>query len=69
MRKVVTVMFMDAVGSTSAGEQADPETLRRVMTRYFDEIRAIVERHGGTVEKYIGDAVMAVFGVRSRPRG
>src|SRR5688572_23115475 len=56
-------MFMDAVGSTSAGEQADPESLRRVMTRYFDEIRAVVERHGGMVEKYIGDAVMAVFGV------
>ena len=56
-------MFMDAVGSTSAGEQTDPESLRRVMTRYFDEIRTVVERHGGTVEKYIGDAVMAVFGV------
>ena len=63
MRKTVTVMFMDAVGSTTAGEHTDPETLRRVMTRYFDEIRTIVERHGGTVEKYIGDAVMAVFGV------
>ena len=56
-------MFMDAVGSTSLGESTDPESLRRVMTRYFEEIRAIVERHGGTVEKYIGDAVMAVFGV------
>ena len=56
-------MFMDAVGSTSAGEQTDPESLRRVMTRYFDEIRTVVEHHGGTVEKYIGDAVMAVFGV------
>src|SRR6188768_2047488 len=56
-------MFMDAVGSTSLGEQTDPESMRRVMTRYFDEIRTIVERHGGTVEKYIGDAVMAVFGV------
>ena len=63
MRKTVTVMFMDAVGSTGLGERADPESLRRVMTRYFDEIRTIVERHGGTVEKYIGDAVMAVFGV------
>ena len=63
VRKTVTVMFMDAVGSTGLGERADPETLRRVMTRYFDEIRSIVERHGGTVEKYIGDAVMAVFGV------
>ncbi len=63
VRKTVTVMFMDAVGSTGLGERADPESLRRVMTRYFDEIRTIVERHGGTVEKYIGDAVMAVFGV------
>ena len=63
VRKTVTIMFMDAVGSTSLGEQADPESLRRIMTRYFDEIRTIVERHGGTVEKYIGDAVMAVFGV------
>jgi class 3 adenylate cyclase/tetratricopeptide (TPR) repeat protein len=63
MRKTVTVMFMDVVGSTALGERADPETLRRVMTSYFDEIRGVVERHGGTVEKYIGDAVMAVFGV------
>jgi len=63
VRKTVTVMFMDAVGSTGLGERADPESMRRVMTRYFDEIRTIVERHGGTVEKYIGDAVMAVFGV------
>ena len=63
MRKTVTIMFMDAVGSTGIGERADPETLRRVMTRYFDEIRAVVERHGGVIEKYIGDAVMAVFGV------
>src|SRR5512141_1423151 len=56
-------MFMDAVGSTGIGENADPETLRRVMTRYFNEIRTIVERHGGVIEKYIGDAVMAAFGV------
>jgi class 3 adenylate cyclase/tetratricopeptide (TPR) repeat protein len=63
VRKTVTVMFMDAVGSTGLGERTDPESLRRVMTRYFDEIRTIVEKHGGTVEKYIGDAVMAVFGV------
>jgi class 3 adenylate cyclase/tetratricopeptide (TPR) repeat protein len=63
VRKTVTVMFMDVVGSTALGERTDPETLRRVMTSYFDEIRGVVERHGGTVEKYIGDAVMAVFGV------
>ena len=63
MRKTVTVMFMDAAGSTGLGERVDPEALRRVMTRYFDEFRQIVERHGGIVEKYIGDAVVAVFGV------
>jgi len=63
VRKTVTVMFMDAAGSTGIGERADPEAMRRVMTRYFDEFRQIVERHGGVVEKYIGDAVMAVFGV------
>ena len=63
VRKTVTVMFMDAADSTGIGERADPEALRRVMSRYFDEIRSIVERHGGVVEKYIGDAVMAVFGV------
>lgn len=56
-------MFMDAADSTGLAERADPEALRRVMTNYFDEIRVTVERHGGTVEKYIGDAVMAVFGV------
>ena len=64
-RKTVTVMFMDVVGSTGIAERADPESLRRVMTRYFEAIREIIERHGGTVEKYIGDAVMAVFGVPS----
>ncbi len=63
VRKTVTVMFMDAAGSTGLGERVDPEALRRVMTRYFDEFRQIVERHGGVVEKYIGDAVVAVFGV------
>ena len=63
VRKTVTVMFMDAADSTGIGERADPEALRRVMSRYFDEIRSIVEHHGGVVEKYIGDAVMAVFGV------
>jgi class 3 adenylate cyclase/tetratricopeptide (TPR) repeat protein len=59
----VTVLFCDVTGSTALGEQLDPESLRRTMGRYFDEIRGIVERHGGTVEKFIGDAVMAVFGI------
>jgi class 3 adenylate cyclase/tetratricopeptide (TPR) repeat protein len=62
-RKTVTVLFCDVSGSTALGEQLDPETLRRTMGRYFEEIRRIVERHGGTVEKFIGDAVMAVFGI------
>jgi class 3 adenylate cyclase/tetratricopeptide (TPR) repeat protein len=63
VRKTVTVIFCDVTGSTALGERLDPESLRRVMARYFDEMRAVVERHGGTVEKFIGDAVMAVFGV------
>jgi len=62
-RKTVTVVFSDVTGSTSLGEQLDPESLRRVMSRYFDEMRSVLERHGGTVEKFIGDAVMAVFGI------
>ncbi len=63
VRKTVTVLFCDVTGSTTLGEFEDPERLRRVMTRYFDETRSAVERHGGKVEKFIGDAVMAVFGV------
>jgi class 3 adenylate cyclase/tetratricopeptide (TPR) repeat protein len=63
LRKVVTVLFCDVTGSTALGERIDPESLRRVMARYFETAKAIVERHGGTVEKFIGDAVMAVFGV------
>src|ERR687887_1360528 len=63
MRKVVTVLFCDVRGSTALGERIDPESLRQVMSRYFETAKAIVERHGGTVEKFIGDAVMAVFGV------
>jgi class 3 adenylate cyclase/tetratricopeptide (TPR) repeat protein len=62
-RKTVTVVFSDVTGSTSLGEQLDPEALRRVMERYFEEMRTVLERHGGTVEKFIGDAVMAVFGI------
>jgi class 3 adenylate cyclase/tetratricopeptide (TPR) repeat protein len=62
-RKTVTVLFCDVTGSTSLGESVDPEALRALLARYFDRMKAIVERHGGTVEKFIGDAVMAVFGV------
>src|SRR5436190_6854431 len=64
-RKVVTVLFCDVTGSTALGERIDPESLRQVMSRYFETAKAIVERHGGSVEKFIGDAVMAVFGVPS----
>jgi class 3 adenylate cyclase/ATP/maltotriose-dependent transcriptional regulator MalT len=62
-RKTVTVLFSDVVDSTPLGEGLDPESLRALMARYFDEMRAVIERHGGTVEKYIGDAIMAVFGI------
>ncbi len=62
-RKTVTVLFTDVTGSTALGERLDPESLRDVMARYFASMREVIERHGGTVEKYIGDAVMAVFGV------
>src|SRR2546423_15264109 len=63
VRKTVTVVFSDIVDSTPLGERLDPESLRRVMSRYFVEMRTALEAHGGTVEKFIGDAVMAVFGV------
>ena len=63
VRKVVTVLFCDVTGSTALGEQLDPEQLRTVMAEYFAVAREAIERHGGTVEKFIGDAVMAVFGV------
>lgn len=63
VRKTVTVVFCDLTGSTALGERLDPETLRATMRRYFEDSRGILERHGGTVEKFIGDAVMAVFGV------
>src|SRR3954453_6460622 len=62
-RKVVTVLFTDVAGSTALGERLDPELLRTVMWRYFETVQGVLERHGGTVEKFIGDAVMAVFGV------
>ena len=63
VRKTVTVLFCDVSGSTAMGERLDPESTRRVMSRYFEAMREAIERHGGTVEKFIGDAVMAVFGV------
>ena len=63
VRKTVTVVFCDVTGSTALGERLDPESFRDVQSRYFDAMRESIERHGGTVEKYIGDAVMAVFGI------
>ena len=62
-RKVVTVIFADVVGSTALGERVDPETLRWAMQRWFARMVAVIERHGGTVENLIGDAVMGVFGI------
>src|SRR5919106_4897625 len=63
LRKTVTVLFCDLAGSTALGETVDTESVRRVMSAYFDAARSAIERHGGVVEKFIGDAVMAVFGV------
>lgn len=62
VRKTVTILFCDLVHSTGLAE-GDPEAYRRIQTGFFDRMREIVERHGGTVEKFIGDEVMAVFGV------
>jgi class 3 adenylate cyclase/tetratricopeptide (TPR) repeat protein len=59
----VTVLFCDVTGSTALGERRDPEQLRRVLSQYAREARAVVKRHGGMVEKFIGDAVMALFGL------
>jgi class 3 adenylate cyclase/tetratricopeptide (TPR) repeat protein len=62
-RRLLTVLFADVVGSTELGSQTDPEVLRQQMTRYFERMKQVAETHGGTVEKFIGDAVMVVFGV------
>jgi class 3 adenylate cyclase/tetratricopeptide (TPR) repeat protein len=62
-RRPVTVLFTDVTGFTDLSERLDPERLQPVMSRYFDEMRSVVESHGGTVEKFIGDAVVAVFGI------
>src|SRR2546428_12029823 len=62
-RRTVTVLFADVADSTTLGERLDPETVRQVMSRWFERMSQVLERHGGTVEKFIGDAVMAVFGI------
>jgi class 3 adenylate cyclase/tetratricopeptide (TPR) repeat protein len=61
-RKFVSVLFVDVVGSTARADGADPEDVRDRNQRYYGEVRGRIERHGGTIEKYVGDAVMAVFG-------
>src|SRR2546430_3132057 len=61
-RKVVTVLFADLVGFTSRAEQLDPEDVRALLSPYYARLRTELERFGGTVEKFIGDAVMALFG-------
>lgn len=63
VRKTVTILFCDLKGSTSLGEKLDTESLREVLNLYFSEMKRVLEAHGGTIEKYIGDAIMAVFGL------
>lgn len=65
-RRLVTAVFVDLVGSTSLGERLDPEVLRLVLTRYFEEMSAAIEKWGGSVAKYVGDAVVGVFGLPAR---
>jgi class 3 adenylate cyclase len=62
-RRTVSVLFCDLVGSSELAAQLDPEAYRALLSRYFEAVRGPIERHGGTVEKFIGDAVLAVFGV------
>jgi class 3 adenylate cyclase/tetratricopeptide (TPR) repeat protein len=63
VHRTITVLFCDLKGSTTLGESFDSESLREVTTRYFERIRGVIEAHGGEIEKFIGDAVMAVFGL------
>ncbi len=62
-RKTVTMVFSDLVGSTTLGEQNDPEAVAGILNRYFEVMTAILRRHGGSIEKFIGDAIVAVFGL------
>jgi class 3 adenylate cyclase len=61
-RRVVTIVFCDVVGSTALAEQSDPEAFRSLLAGYLDRMKRVLDAHGGTAEKFIGDAVMAVFG-------
>lgn len=63
VRKTITVVFCDLAGSTALGERLDPESLQRVLGRYYQRMREVLERHEGTVAKFIGDAVVGVFGI------
>jgi class 3 adenylate cyclase/tetratricopeptide (TPR) repeat protein len=63
VRKTVTIVFSDLKGSTALAERLDTEALREALNQYFNAMREVLEKHGGTVEKYIGDAIMAVFGL------
>src|SRR2546421_7362381 len=67
-RKLVTILFADMTGSTELGESLDPEDVRALMGRYYAHAQRAISQHGGTLEKFIGDAVMAVFGP-PRPHG
>src|SRR3954468_22747880 len=62
-RRLATLVFCDLVGSTALGERIDPELAQELLRLYFAEMREALERHGGSVEKFIGDAVVGVFGV------
>src|SRR5579863_6686069 len=62
-RKLVTILFADVTGSTSLGERLDPEDVRALMGRYYAHAKQVIADHGATIEKFIGDAVMAVFGL------
>src|SRR5215469_14568376 len=62
-RKLVTILFADVTGSTELGDTLDPEDIRALMSRYYTHARQIIPSYGGTLEKFIGDAVMAVFGL------
>src|SRR5262245_59792171 len=62
-RRIVTVLFADVTGSTTLGEARDPEDVRALLARYYGIAREVVGAHGGTLEKFIGDAVIAVFGL------
>ena len=64
-RRIVTVLFADVTGSTAMGEEMDPEEVRGLLGRYYEIAKGVVSEHGGTLEKFIGDAVMAVFGLPS----